>query len=58
MHRKESFSQKLVFRTFEPNKLNDKRAKINREVQKGESISLIQEELDSQFENNLENAVS
>ena len=58
MHRKESFSQKLVFRTFEPNKLNDKRAKIKREVLKGESISLIQEELDSQFENNLENAVS
>ena len=58
MHRKESFNQKLVFRTFEPNRLNDKQAKINREVQKGEAIQLIQNMLEGQFEMNLESAVS
>ena len=58
MHRKDAYQQKLVFRTFEPNKINDKRAKLNREVQKGETIRLIQEFLDVQFEKNIEAAVS
>ena len=57
MHRKEPFHQKMVYRTFEPGKLIDKRAKINREVQKGEAIIIIQEILDAQFEMNLELAV-
>ena len=58
MHRKEPFHQKTVYRTFEPEKLTDKRLKINREVQKGEEVLLIQNILDAQFEMNLVLAVS
>jgi len=54
MHRKEPFQQKIVYRTFEPEKLTDKRNKINREVQKGEAVDLVQEILDAQFVMNLE----
>ena len=58
MHRKDAYQQKLVYRTFEPNKINDKRAKLNREVQKGETIKLIEEVLNAQFAINVERAVS